>query len=557
MNLFTPMNAITWMSVDKERFQLTEEANKEILKLNNPQMILVVGLSRNGKSTFCNQMVTGQFNPGSPFKSDSGRSSVTHDFQAYIIKRSEFNKNMKYDKIISDEDDCDLVIVDSEGFGDIYANSDFLTKGIAILQQISTVTVLFSRTGLNAETYPKFKSQMSFSKFIGQDKTLVEGFVTVAANVGISDKFKDFHSQELERQRQDEEEKKIILSLLDNDGIIIPKDLFKAIVQPNFRDDELFWNANRDFCIFVNKMIDSRQRMCPKSFISLFNSFSAKISSMSAFDQSGVDFEAIIKTMILNEIRSIRDKLVYDSKELISFHINEVGCDSANHEQELVSFKIKLKSDMATEYDNHMKQFSIFRPEERIHEIEIRGPREFICEEIERHFKADFIRAFPKNWNEYLISSGVTHVAIGSVIQLHFGTVSYDVVVTGVNQFRVPSITVWTHYLHEKSEWYESGDHVDVNNWNRFPYNFDPDTLSITINGARIDYEHYKRKQNAVFGFLHKEHWEYWQVLMQCGGPWTFVNTEIECGEMSPNEIMFRPHHRVNPDYKKTYLKFG
>ncbi len=109
---------------ERRRGKLTTDFIGDLRAANNPKIILVVGKTREGKSTLLNHILSNKSNnpllrPSSPFLANAGENAITGEFQYYgPIKCSELARLNLFHHLNFPKDN-DLFLIDSEGTGNL------------------------------------------------------------------------------------------------------------------------------------------------------------------------------------------------------------------------------------------------------------------------------------------------------------------------------------------------------------------------------------------------------------------------------------------------------
>jgi len=165
---------------DDDTLQLNTDVLHEIERANNPHLIIFSGKTRIGKSTTLNNLIFGcidgkVFVPKmSIFKSSSSHISVTHGCDIYgPIKLSELKRRNKCnsgndfdDDEDSEENDADIFIIDTEGFGSMNQNSKMMYPGILTLMQVCTSSVMLTSSVPTVEDLTNILLMRQLSKFM-------------------------------------------------------------------------------------------------------------------------------------------------------------------------------------------------------------------------------------------------------------------------------------------------------------------------------------------------------------------------------------------------------
>ena len=196
---------------EKEIASFTDNFKKSLINAINPKIFIVVGRTREGKSTLLNHLLLDKnldlpnnLRLSSPFKAKGGEEATTKEFLFYgPIKLSEFCRR---NKLEFNEEDCDCFFIDTEGTGNLYQMSKNLFHGIFALESISTSILFLSKGIIDHETVLYISRHIQTSKlFNSSSKDNFPGFAIIGRDIGIQNYDTSLEQQEKERIKQDKE----------------------------------------------------------------------------------------------------------------------------------------------------------------------------------------------------------------------------------------------------------------------------------------------------------------------------------------------------------------
>ena len=259
---------------DEQRFHLNDTFMKMITRLTNPQVILIIGVSRIGKSNTLNQIIKGlksvlTFRCEKPFKTGVSPNAVTKGCDAFIsIKLHDLLRsfNLSTDNC----DDADLIFVDTEGFESLDGSTMFLVPGILTFLQIATLTIYFNRGSPTTQTLQQIEKNQILTnslKIIAQIQSSEK--IVYGAQYNFGENYNDddplqFKIHQINEERQQFQE--ALENRLHTKTIIGP---FKNEKNPNQDDPILhvYWDSLKDIVLSIKESVVKRGKQEPISII--------------------------------------------------------------------------------------------------------------------------------------------------------------------------------------------------------------------------------------------------------------------------------------------------
>ena len=153
----------------KEISLFTQNFKNILINSVNPKLFIVVGRTREGKSTLLNHLLLDRtlnlpenLRLSRPFKARGGEESTTKEFLFYgPMKMSEFSRR---NKLEFNGEDSDCFFIDTEGTGNLYQMSKNLFHGIFALESVSTCILFLSKGIIDQETILYISRHIQTSK---------------------------------------------------------------------------------------------------------------------------------------------------------------------------------------------------------------------------------------------------------------------------------------------------------------------------------------------------------------------------------------------------------
>ena len=245
----------------------------------NPKIFIVVGRTREGKSTLLNHLLLDKnldlpknLRLSKPFKTRGGEEATTKEFLFYgPIKMEEFCRR---NKLEFNGEDGDCFFIDTEGIGNLYQMSKNLFHGIFALESISTSILFLSKGIIDQETVLYISRHIQTSKlFNSSSKDNFPGFAIIGRDIGIKNYDKPLEQQENERINKDKEKLNDLKKRLnEKTGIDFSEKNLKYIAEPPIDMPKLFFNSIKDLSKFIFQNSQSQNKRTPQEIINKFNS---------------------------------------------------------------------------------------------------------------------------------------------------------------------------------------------------------------------------------------------------------------------------------------------
>lgn len=264
----------------KEISAFTDQFMNSLINAVYPKIIIVVGKSREGKSTLMNHVLCDKSSklPESlrisyPFKAQGGENATTKEFLYYgPIKTSEFCRRNNIEFKEKDKD-CDLFFIDTEGTGNLYQMSKNLYHGIFSLESITTCILFVSKGIIDTEGLLYISRHIQTSKlFNSTSDNNFPGLAIIGRDIGLDNYEDPFEEQEKKRINQDKEKlNELKKRLIEKTGINFSDLNLKYIAEPPFDMPKLFCNSIKDLCKFIIDNSSAQDKKKPEEIINKFN----------------------------------------------------------------------------------------------------------------------------------------------------------------------------------------------------------------------------------------------------------------------------------------------
>ena len=272
--------ALEFKTIDSKEISLfTEEFKTCIANAINPKIFIVVGRTREGKSTLLNHLLLDKtLNPpnnlrlSKPFNARGGEEATTKEFLFYgPIKMSEFcrRNNLEFNG-----EDSDCFFIDTEGSGNLYQMSKNLYHGIFAIESISTIILFVSKGIIDHEAVLYISRHIQTSKlFNSSSKDKFPGFAIIGRDIGIQNYDISFEEQEIERINQDKTKLNDLKErLMQKTGINFSEENLKYIAEPPLDMPQLFYNSIKDLSKFIFENSGIQSKRLPHEIINKFTS---------------------------------------------------------------------------------------------------------------------------------------------------------------------------------------------------------------------------------------------------------------------------------------------
>ena len=316
----------------KEISKFTEQFKNSLMNSVNPKIFIVVGKSREGKSTLMNHLLLDKslniplnLRISSPFKARGGEEGTTKEFLFYgPIKASEFCRRNRLE--FKEENDYDCFFIDSEGSGNLYQMSKNLYHGIFSLESVTTCILFVSKGIVDQEGLLYISRHIQTSKlFNSTSNNSFPGLAIIGRDIGIQNYDIPFKQQEIERVNQDNLKLNDLKRRLNqNTGINFTEKNLKYIAEPPLDMPQLFINSIKDLCQFIINNSQIQDFRNPEQIINKFNQHEKIINKYPALLDTNVPMENTIKNIFSIELEESSNKLNQENENLIISRINSL-----------------------------------------------------------------------------------------------------------------------------------------------------------------------------------------------------------------------------------------
>lgn len=227
MNVFISVNAIEFLD---NTFHLSPKLKEDLRSSIRPNILLLVGSARSGKSSLGNVIIHRSFNPEiETFKTDEGNIRVTKEIQYCKLMLSDLLRINGIDMNLSF--DSEIFIFDCEGIDSLDKVTELLRKAIMSLLQISTVNIFVSKN-IDRSNIFSMKSFFLLPQLIpGTQQKLNKNWAIVLTGIGVPGKPSKENYEE-KRKENDKNELNKFLGHLSDQNINFTKENTAFFAQP-------------------------------------------------------------------------------------------------------------------------------------------------------------------------------------------------------------------------------------------------------------------------------------------------------------------------------------
>ena len=305
---------------ERRRGELTPDFIGELRSANNPKIILVVGKTREGKSTLFNHILSNKSNnpplrPSSPFLSNAGENAITKEFQYYgPIKCSELAR-LNLLQNLNFPIDNDLFLIDSEGTGNLYQTSDYLHMLNFCLEGICDSLLYVART-FEAENFSLLARHLQICKLFNNNKgSLTSSLIISVRDVGIAESPENQNNngqKEQDRINQNNKKTKDLLTRLSSQyNLTFREGEFKYFAHPFLDQTEFFWNSIKDLTKFLlEKSSNNQDNISLENKINKFNSTMDLIIQYPALLEPNKPLEQIFNSIFEQKLKDIKNRII-------------------------------------------------------------------------------------------------------------------------------------------------------------------------------------------------------------------------------------------------------
>lgn len=304
---------------ERRRGKLTQDFIGDLKAANNPKIILVVGKTREGKSTLLNHILSNKSNnpplrPSAPFLANAGENAVTREFQYYgPIKCSELTRLNLFQNLNFPKDN-DLFFIDSEGTGNINQVSEYLHMLNFCLEGICDSLIYVART-FEAENLSLLARHLQICKLFNNNKgSLNISLIISVRDVGIAENPENQNNngqKEQDRINQNNQKTKDLLSRLGNQyNLTFREGEFKYFAHPFLDQTEFFWNSIKDLVKFLLEKSSKEENISLENKISKFNSTMDLIIQYPALLEPNKPLEQIFNSIFEQKLKDIKNRII-------------------------------------------------------------------------------------------------------------------------------------------------------------------------------------------------------------------------------------------------------
>ena len=317
---------------EKEIASFTESFKNCLINAINPKIFIVVGRTREGKSSLLNHLLLDKnldlpnnLRLSKPFKTRRGEEATTKEFLFYgPIKMNEF---CRMNKLEFNGEDYDCFFIDTEGTGNLYQMSKNLFHGIFALESISTSILFLSKGIIDHETVLYISRHIQTSKlFNSSSKDNFPGFAIIGRDIGIQNYDNPLEQQENERINKDKEKlNDLKTKLKEKTGIDFSEQNLKYIAEPPIDMPQLFFNSIKDLSEFIFQNSQSQNKRTPQEIINKFNSHEKFINKYPVLLDTNSPMEETFNNVFNSELEEVSNKLKMENINLILENINNLS----------------------------------------------------------------------------------------------------------------------------------------------------------------------------------------------------------------------------------------
>ena len=312
-----------------------------IQKSTNPHIVDVSGVSRVGKSSTCNNLISGPkddfSNSETPFVSKPGQNPVSIGCEVYgpVSMHSLFEKH----KIpINNAPEAHLFFIDTEGLKSLYGFSNEYLSSILTLLQISSLTIHFCKGFPETNNVSELGDSLSLTKFITDVFNIgIPRQVLYATRCDLEDdRAVDVSDQQyiagLEQSRQDAQVDltNVIKKQYGVPLNVVVSSSYKRKPKPTDIECQIYWNSIRDLIQNIGDSVQQTQepKKLNKTISSVFSFFS-KFPSTKSNDIDLKEMTKNIANQLLEEEINKSNTVIQKSMESYKLDSNQLKSASA------------------------------------------------------------------------------------------------------------------------------------------------------------------------------------------------------------------------------------
>ena len=352
-------SSLEFQSINGKEISLfTNNFKNSLTNAINPKIFIVVGRTREGKSTLLNHLLLDKtlnlptnLRLSKPFKTRGGEEPTTKEFLFYgPIKMSEFCKR---NKLEFNDQDCDCFFIDSEGSGNLYQMGKNLFHGIFALESISTSILFLSKGIIDHETILYISRHIQTSiLFNSTSKEKFPGLAIIGRDIGIQNYDIPFEQQENERINQDNLKLNDLKTRLNQKiGINFSEENLKYIAEPPIDKPQLFFNSIKDLSQFIVLNSQCQSKRTPQEIINKFNLHEKFINKYPILLDTNVPMEEAFNNVFTSELQEVSNKIKEENTNLILEKINNLSLETLSNIQP-ENYKNNIFSELEIKFEN-------------------------------------------------------------------------------------------------------------------------------------------------------------------------------------------------------------
>lgn len=384
--------SLEFQTINGKEISLFTQNFKNILYNSvNPKLFIVVGRTREGKSTLLNHLLLDKtlnlpenLRLSRPFKARGGEEATTKEFLFYgPMKMSEFSRR---NKLEFNGEDSDCFFIDTEGTGNLYQMSKNLFHGIFALESVSTCILFLSKGIIDQETILYISRHIQTSKlFNSTSKDNFPGFAIIGRDIGIQNYDITFEEQEKERIHQDNTKLNDLKTRLQqNTGINFSEQNLKYIAEPPIDMPKLFFNSIKDLCKFMIQNSAIQSKRSPNDIINKFDSHEKFINKYPVLLDTNVPMEETFNKVFKSEVEEVSNKIKQENTNLILDKIKNLSLvNLSNIQPETYKNKILSELDSKFKKEANSRYYGIEKIIEAIYKLSLLNLRKYFSSLIQ------------------------------------------------------------------------------------------------------------------------------------------------------------------------------
>lgn len=172
--------SVFFIDITKSKVTITKDFENDLMSSTNPHLFMIIGPSRQGKSSLFNTIYNREYKAKIPFKVASGDIPVTQDFEYVKINSKKLAElhGINKDSVI----DSDIFLIDSEGLKNIknmFLHSRLYLGG-TVLQTIISGLVYLCKGYPGTTEYEDIKSYLLMGKLLGGNNSFIHTLIIMS-----------------------------------------------------------------------------------------------------------------------------------------------------------------------------------------------------------------------------------------------------------------------------------------------------------------------------------------------------------------------------------------